>query len=103
MTDVRGVPMGRNLAWIVLFLVVSVWLLGCTSALPQRKEAIREPRIQEEDVIDDRGTRSEQGAQSSGPAVTGPPALPVEEPPAAVDYGKRQPRRIPWRDRKDAE
>jgi len=95
--------MGQNLIKCGILIAVSIWVCGCSSTLPQRKETVKEPQIREEDIRDDRTERSEEGEQTSGPALTGPPAPPVEHSPGTVDQGSKTPRRFIWRDKKGKE
>ena len=64
---------------------------------------MREPKIREEDISDDRTKRSEEGEETSSPGLSGPPAPPVERSPEAVDHGSKTPRRFIWRDKKGVE
>ncbi len=95
--------MSRNLIRCGILIAICIWVCGCSSALPQRKETVREPKVTEEDIGDDRAKRSEEGEETSSHALTGPPAPPVERSPEAVDHGSRTPRRLYWNDKKGVE
>ena len=95
--------MSRNLIRSAILIAVCIWFCGCSSTLPQRKESVREPKIREEDISDNRAKETEEGEQTSSPTLTGPPAPPVERSPGTVDHGSKTPRRFIWRDKKGAE
>lgn len=99
----KGLPMSRNLIRIAILIAVCIWVYGCSSTLPQRKESPREPKIREEDITNDRAKGSEEGEQTSNPSGAGPPAAPAERSPGMVDHGSKTPRRFIWRDRKGGE
>ena len=77
----KGLPMSQNLIRIAILIAVCIWIYGCSSSLPQRKESPREPKIREEDITNDRTKASDEGEQTFSPSDAGPPAAPVERPP----------------------
>lgn len=99
----KGLPMSQHLIRIGILIAICIWVCGCSSTLPQRKESLREPKIREEDITNDRAKGSEEGEQASSPSITGPPAAPVEPYPGAVDHGGKTPRRFIWKDKKGGE
>jgi hypothetical protein len=92
--------MSRNLFRIAILIVVCIWICGCATTLPPRKESVREPKVQEEDITGDRTKGSEEGEQTSSPSLAAPPAAPVERLPGTVEQGSKSPRRFIWRDKK---
>ncbi len=92
--------MSQNSIRIGILIGVCIWVCGCSSTSPQRKESVQEPRIREEDITNDRAKGAEEGEQASS---AGPPAAPVEPSPGTVDHGNKTPRRFIWRDKKGGE
>jgi hypothetical protein len=95
--------MSRKLIRSGILIAVCIWVCGCSSTLPQRKESTHEPKIREEDINDDRAKGSEADEQASNPTGGSPPAPPVEGYHGTVDYGNKSPRRFIWRDKKGVE
>ena len=96
--------MSRNLIRIAILIVVCIWIWGCSSTLPPRKEpSLGEPKIREEDITGDRAKGAKESDQTSSPSLDGPPAAPVEPPPGTVEHGSKSPRRFIWRDKKGGE
>ena len=92
--------MSRNLTQIGILMIFCCVLCGCSSTVPQRKEVLKEPKVQEEELPDDALRRP--GEDEQIPAISGPPA-PAVESPTNPEQGSRSPRRFIWRDRKGSE
>jgi hypothetical protein len=64
---------------VILFLVLTIWLLGCAAIVPERKTPSGGSKILEEDVTDGRagrpheGEEARPGADESHPSADGEP------------------------------
>jgi uncharacterized protein YceK len=82
----------------ILFLVLTVWLSGCSAIAPERKTSPGAPNIREEDVTKDHAAQPGAGNETS-PGVNEPQPY-AEGMPPEVQPEHRSPRRYKWKDRK---